>query len=214
MMRDIQKRLAAAVDKAIGHDRMLRQNSEPIVADAVGILTGKALEEVLVMPADLFEHHCVRFRLGEKGRDLVQVMVVAAPEIEGRDAQEAGGAVRRLRSGARQPRKQQSEADRYEGGGGGDQRPVPYGEGQRQQRDTADGKDGEAVIDNVEGGIPARQHAKRQKRCAEYEARDHGGLQDFEHRWRTNLGEGPASWEARSYMWEDLSRHEGFCIPL
>lgn len=141
-------------------------------------------------------------------------MVVAAPEIEGRHAHEPRRAVRRLRGGAREARKQQSEGDRHEGGGAGDQRPVSYGEGKRQQRGAAHGKDGEAVIDNVEGRIPACQHAEREKRGAENEARNHGGLQNFEHRWRTNLGEGPASWEARSYMWEDLSRHEGFCIPL
>jgi hypothetical protein len=119
-----------------------------------------------------------------------------------------------LRGGARQARKQQGEGDRHEGGGGGDQRPVSYGKGKRQQRDPAYEKDGEAAIDNVEGRTPACEHAQREKRGAENEARDHGGLQHFEHRWRTNLGEGPASGEARSYMWEDLSRHEGFCIPL
>ena len=103
------------------------------------------------------------------------------PEIERDDAQEARTTRRGVGGSARQRGDDQHDIDRGENGGGQHEAPIARGQRETEKGDGAHGHEQQAVIDHVERGPPAREHAEQGQARAQQKARDDHSLQPSSH---------------------------------
>ncbi len=151
-----------------------------------------------MVSAHFLEHHGVGVGVGEKFRHLVHAVVVE-PEIERDDAQEARDC--RARRRRRRPASAAMTSltlTAARTAAASTRRPIARGQRETEKGDGARGHEQQAVIDEIERGPPAREHAEQGQAGAQREARDdhslqpsfHGQTLGFSRRGRAQCGSG------------------------
>jgi hypothetical protein len=137
-----------------------------------------------VLACHLLQHHGVGVGLGEKSCDIVDP-VVAVPEIERGDAQEALAAGCSLRGRSLHRGGDEEEIDRRDKGRCDDEPPIPRERGKSQDKERAHRHERETVVDDVERRPALGEQPETGQGCGQQDTRH---AQSFQPKTHLRLG--------------------------